>query len=62
MLISRPIDPASITLARVASLRESAMETGSRRAWRAYTECRAAYRQWTLQRLAKIEADDESEY
>ncbi len=52
------IDPALITLAQVAALRQAAVGTDNARAWRSYAEQRLAYRQWTLQRLAKIEADE----
>ncbi len=58
MSISRLIDPALITLAQVTALRLAAVGTDNRRAWRLYTQRRLEYRQWTLQRLGKIEADE----
>ncbi len=53
-----PNDPAMIALATVQALQQAAAGTTSERAWRIYAQWRLAYRQWTLQRLAKIEADE----
>jgi hypothetical protein len=56
------INPANITFAAVESLRAAATGGGNVRDWRNYTLARARYREWTLQRLAKIEAGEESDH